>query len=396
MSQERSQDSRLRLGMVGGGADGFIGAVHRMAARLDDRFELVAGVLSSDPTRGRQTGRALHIPSDRLYSSALEMAQAEAKRNDPIDAVAIVTPNHLHHDAAMAFLGAGIHVMCEKPLATSLSDAVAMNVAAADSGCILAVCYVYSAYPMVRRAKALVASGLLGSLRLVQVEYPQGWLSADVENQNNKQAEWRTDPERSGRAGSLGDIGTHAFHLAEFVLGRRCVGVLGELTRFGPARRLDDDCRVFLHFEGGIRGSLWASQVAAGTENGLQIRLFGERGSLRWQQETPDRLTLSALDAPPNVLTRGGPLLEGEEVSRFRLPAGHPEGFVEALGQLYVDFARRIDASRAGRMPSREDLLLPVGDDGVRGLQFIEAVLDSDRNGNRWTSLQPPTSNTPG
>src|SRR5882672_9999582 len=293
--------------MIGGGPGGFIGAVHRIASRLDDRFELVAAALSSDPGRARIAALDLHIPPERAYGSFAEMASAESARKDRIDVVSIVTPNHLHYPAAKAFLQAGIHVICDKPLTTTLEDALDLAQTVRRTGLLFAVTHNYTGYPMVRQARQMVADGDLGPIRVVQVEYAQDWLSTPLEKTGQKQALWRTDPAQSGPGGSLGDIGTHAFNLASFVTGLKCRELAAELTTFVPGRRLDDNVQIMLRFAEGARGSLWASQVATGNLNNLRLRVYGEKAGIEWRQEDPNGLWFAQLGKAPTQINRGGP-----------------------------------------------------------------------------------------
>jgi predicted dehydrogenase len=376
---------RLRLGMVGGGPGAFIGAVHRMAARLDDDYELVAAAPSSDPERVRAAGADLRVASDRVYADFRAMAQAEAQRPDGIEVVAIVVPNHLHHAVASAFLEAGIHVICDKPLAVSRAEGEDLLALATRKGCRFALTHNYSGYPLVRAARALVADGVLGELRVVQVEYAQDWLAEPLEAGGNRQAEWRTDPARAGPAGCLGDIGTHAAHLAEFVSGQAPSAVSAELATFVPGRRIDDHVQVQLRYASGARGLLWASQVATGEENGLRLRLYGTRAALRWEQEQPNELWLAELGQSARRLTRGMAGLPGAAVQATRIPAGHPEGFIEAFAQLYRDFAADIRAH--GRGEAVERSVVPGLADGVRSLAFVEAVLQSHQRDGAWLPL---------
>lgn len=378
---------RLRLGMVGGGRGAFIGAVHRIAARLDDHYELVAGALSSDPQRARESGADLLIAPDRCYTSYTEMARAEAARKDGIDVVAIVTPNHLHHGPAKAFLEAGIHVICDKPLARTLEEAEDLVSVVEKSRRILALTHNYTGYPMVRQAREMVAAGELGPIRVVNVEYVQDWLATPLEAQGQKQADWRTDPERSGAAGCVGDIGTHAFNLAEFVTGLRCTQLAADLSAFVPGRRLDDNAHMMLRFSSGARGMLWASQVATGNENGLCLRVYGEKGGLEWFQEEPNQLRFSPLGQPPRIISRNGPGAGPAAAHASRIPSGHPEGYLEGFAQLYRDTAELIAAHQAGREPSASARLVPTVRDGVRGMRFIHAAVASSRQGATWTEL---------
>ncbi len=378
---------RLRLGMVGGGPGAFIGAVHRIAARMDDRFELVAGALSSNPERSRAAALEMHIAPERAYGSFMEMATAEAKRPDRIDAVSIVTPNHVHFGPAKAFLEAGIHVICDKPLTTTVEDAVALAGIVKKSGLIFGLTHNYTGYPLVRQAKEMVEAGELGRLRVVQVEYAQDWLTTPVEATGNKQAVWRTDPAQSGPAGSLGDIGTHAYNIACFVTGLRCEQVAAEVSIFVPGRRLDDNVQTLLRFEGGARGMLWASQVATGNENNLRLRVYGEAAGLEWGQENPNYLRFTPYGKPPITISRAGAGATASAKHASRIPSGHPEGYLEAFAQLYKDLAEQIAARNAGRAPAASALLVPGVKEGVEGVQFIDGVLKSSNQNSGWVKL---------
>jgi predicted dehydrogenase len=378
---------RLQLGMVGGGPGGFIGAIHRIAARMDDRFELVAAALSSDAERSRSAAIDLHIAPDRAYGSFAEMASAEGKRSDRIDAISIVTPNHLHYPAAKAFLQAGIHVICDKPLTTTLEDAHDLAKMVRQTGLLFAVTHNYTGHPMVRQARQMVADGELGPIRVVQVEYAQDWLSTPLEKTGQKQALWRTDPAQSGPGGSLGDIGTHAFNLASFVTGLNCKELAAELTTFVPGRRVDDNVQIMLRFAEGARGQLWASQVAAGNRNNLRLRVFGEKAGLEWKQEDPDYLLLGELGKAPRLIYRGGPAATAVAAHASRVPSGHTEGYLEAFAQLYADMAEQISARIDGRPADPASLLVPTVDDGVAGMRFVSAVIESSRRNAAWTPL---------
>src|SRR6266403_620043 len=381
---------RLRLGMVGGGPGAFIGAVHRLAARMDDQFELVAAALSSDPAKSRAAALDLHISPERAYGSYVEMAVAEAKRPDRIDAVAIVTPNHVHFGPAKAFLEAGIHVICDKPLTTTVADAVALAEIVRKSGLIFGLTHNYTGYPVVRQAREMIHAGELGKIRVVQVEYAQDWLTTAVEATGNKQAVWRTDPAQSGPAGSLGDIGTHAYNIACFVTGLRCEQVAADVSIFVPGRRLDDNVQVLLRFEGGARGMLWASQVAPGNENNLRLRVYGEKAGLEWGQENPNYLRFMPYGKPPVTISRAGAGATASAKHASRIPSGHPEGYLEAFAQLYTDLAEQIRARNAGRAPAAAALLVPGVKEGVEGVQFIDGVLKSSNQNSGWVKL--PTS----
>nr|WP_246024871.1 Gfo/Idh/MocA family oxidoreductase [Paraburkholderia dinghuensis] len=382
----KGQRKKLRLGMVGGGQGSFIGAVHRIAARIDDRFEWVAGALSSDPARAHASAAEAGIA--RSYSDWREMARAEAARDDGIDAVSIVTPNHLHAPVATAFLEAGIHVICDKPLAMSLAEGEALARLARERGKLFALTHTYSGYPMVRHARELVANGTLGELRIVQVEYAQDWLAEPVEADGaNKQAGWRTDPAQAGPAGCLGDIGTHAYHLATFVTGVAPAALSAELHTFVPGRRLDDHVQVMLRYANGARGMLWASQVASGAENALRLRVYGTRGSLAFDQESPDVLWVTPLGGVAQRLTRGR-VNSAVAQHATRVPAGHPEGYLEAFAQLYLDAALQIEALDAGLPLPPESRLLTTVDDGVAGHRFMETVLKSSASDGKWWPVE--------
>ena len=381
------QPQRIRLGMVGGGEGAFIGGVHRIAARLDDRYELVAGALSSDPQRAHASAAALHIAPDRSYESYADMAEAEAAQTNGIEAVAIVTPNHLHHGPAKAFLARHIHIICDKPMTHRLDDALDLAEAVHSSRSIFALAHTYTGYPLVRQARAMIAEGTLGHIRVVQVEYPQQWLTTRLEATGQKQAQWRTDPARSGAAGCVGDIGTHAFNLAEFVTGLQVESLAAELTRFVPGRALDDNAHMLLRFAGGARGSLWSSQVAPGHDNGLRLRVYGSLGGLEWAQEQPNELLHSPFGEPPRVIRRAGAGSVPAAAQASRIPAGHPEGYLEAFAQLYRDVAEQITARAEGTAPDPACLLVPGVDAGLRGMRFIDAALRSSAADAAWTSI---------
>ncbi len=378
---------RLRLGMVGGGEGAFIGGVHRMAARLDDRWELVAGCFSRDPERGTRSAAALHVPPDRAYPDVASLLAGEAARPDRVDAVAIVTPNASHHAIAHACLTAGFHVICDKPLCTRIEDAEDLRHLVRESGRVFALTHNYTGYPMIREARAMVAAGALGRLRVVQVEYAQDWLATALETTGQKQAAWRQDPSQAGPAGALGDIGTHAHNLLEFVSGQHVAQLAAQLTAFVPGRRMDDDVQMMLRLSGGARGMLWASQVAPGHENGLRLRLYGEAASLEWAQEHPNQLRVAALGEAPRILARGTGGLSAAAAHATRLPPGHPEGYLEAFAQLYRDTAEQIAARLEGRAPDPASLLVPGVEDGVRGVAFMAAALESEARGGAWVAL---------
>lgn len=384
---ENTTDNRIRLGMVGGGQGAFIGVVHRIAARLDDHFDLVAGALSSDPRRARDSGRTLRLAPERSYSDYREMARAEAAREDGIQAVTIATPNHLHFDNARAFLDAGIHVICDKPVTCSLDEARDLKARAESRGLVLVVTYNNTGYPMVREARAIVASGRIGTVRLVQVEYAQDWLNLPIDAEGHKQAEWRTDPARVGPGACTGDIGTHAANLAAYVTGLTLEEVFAEVSSFVPGRRMDDDVNVLLRYSGGARGSLWASQVAPGNENGLRLRVYGDKGGVEWDGETPNHLKVTEYGRPPVIYTRGG-FGVGDAAARVtRMPAGLPEGYLECFANTYLDAAELIRARVEGRAPDKAALSVPQIDDGIASVRFVEAVIESGLKG-AWVNAR--------
>jgi predicted dehydrogenase len=378
---------RLRLGMVGGGQGAFIGAVHRIAARLDDRYELVAGALSSDPARAAASAAELFIAPDRSYPDFQAMAKAEAARADGIDAVSIVTPNHMHFPVAKAFLEAGISVICDKPMTRTVEEAEELAALVERSGCVFVLTHNYSGYPMIRQARAMVAAGDLGAIRVVQVEYPQDWLTTAIEATGQKQAEWRTDPAKSGAAGSVGDIGSHAFQLAEYVSGLHCRTVAADLTTFVPGRRLDDNAHILLRYEGGARGMLWCSQVAPGNMNALKLRVYGEKAGLAWSQEAPNDLLFTPFGEPPRTISRNAPGSSPAAAQAARTPSGHTEGYLEAFAQIYRDAADLL-AARVDKVPLPADApAVPGVRDGVRGLRFITAAVESSRRNAAWVDL---------
>lgn len=358
--------------------------MHRIAARIDDRFELVAGALSASPEKAKASAADLLLAEDRSYGSYEEMAAAEAGREDGIDAVAIVTPNHAHFGPAKAFLDAGINVICDKPLTTNLADAEALQLAVTNSGMTFGLTHNYTGYPMVRHAREMVGLGELGALRVIQAEYPQDWLSTKEEDGDNKQAEWRTDPNRSGPAGCVGDIGSHAYNLARFITGLELEEIAADLHTFVDGRALDDNAHMMLRFAGGARGMLWSSQVAPGNENVLRIRIYGEKGGLVWDQENPNLLTHSPLGDAPRLLRRGGPGLGNAAEHASRIPPGHPEGYLEGFAQLYSDLADQITAQITGSAANPLSLTVPTIADGVDGVRFITRAVESSQAGAAW------------
>ena len=379
--KSESRGRRIRLGMVGGGNDAFIGGVHRIASRIDDRYELVAGALSSTPEKARASGEALGLP--RIYDDFTAMAEAEAGRADGIEAVSIVTPNHMHYAAAKEFLDRGIHVICDKPLTSTLEDAHKLVAAAQASSALFILTHNYTGYPMIRQAREMVANGDIGKIRVVQVEYPQDWLTVE---QDFKQAEWRTDPARSGAGGSTGDIGTHAFNLACFVTGLEVESLAADIQAFVPGRQVDDNAHVLLRFAGGARGMLWSSQVAPGNENALRLRVYGEKGGLEWAQEDPNYLWHTPFGEPKRLITRSG-AGAGEAAGRMtRIPPGHPEGYLEGFANIYGEAAEAILAAREGR-GAPDGVVFPTVEDGLKGVQFVAACVESSAGDAAWVRL---------
>jgi predicted dehydrogenase len=387
MSKQTSLGRRLRLGMVGGGQGAFIGAVHRIAARLDDRYELVAGALSSKPDVAAATAAELFIDSDRSYASFEDMAKQEAAREDGIDVCAIVTPNHLHFPAAMAMLNAGIHVICDKPLCMTVDEAEKIAAKVKETGLLFALTHNYTAYPMVREARQMVADGKLGNIRLVQVEYPQGWMATKVEDTDNKQANWRADPAKAGMGGALGDIGTHAHNLANFVSGMTPSELCADVDAIVEGRKLDDNVQILMRYENGARGMLWASQVAIGHENGLRLRIYGDKGGLEWAQEHPNHMHFRPLDGRPELLTRGGAGIGAEGLHGVRVPPGHPEGYLEGFANIYTDFADQLVAHLTNGKADAAAMLVPGVKEGLEGMKFVEAVVRSGRDGAVWVKM---------
>ena len=378
---------RIRLGMVGGGEGAFIGAVHRIASRIDDQYELVAGALSSTAEKSRRSGQALGLAPDRVYDNFEAMAKAESARPDGVEAVSIVTPNHVHAPAAYALLAAGVHVICDKPLTVSLFEAKRMQAAAASSGRIFALTHNYTGYPLVRCMRQMARAGELGELRLAQVEYPQDWLSGPTETTGNKQAEWRVAPARAGGGGALGDIGTHAFNLADYVTGLEVAELCADLTTFVAGRKLDDNAQILLRYANGGRGALWASQVAPGNENGLRLRVYGTKGGLHWAQENPNQLRWSPLGEPTRIVTRAGPGSGAAAARVTRTPGGHPEGYLEGFANIYSEVALAIKAAREGKKPPAE-CDFPTIVDGVKGVAFVEAAVKSSKANGAWVKLE--------
>jgi predicted dehydrogenase len=379
-------DARIRLGMVGGGEGAFIGAVHRLAARMDDHYVLVAGALSSTPEKAQRSGKALGLAPDRIYDDFETMAKEEAQRPDGIEAVAIVTPNDTHAPASKAFLKAGIHVICDKPLTVNLKEALSLEKAVKQSGKIFALTHNYTGYPMVRHARQMVKDGALGEIRVVQVEYPQDWLTEKLEDTGHKQAEWRNDPKRAGAGGCLGDIGTHAYNIAAFVTGLELDSLSADLTSFVKGRKLDDNVHVMLRYKGGAKGMLWASQVAPGNENNLKLRVYGTKGGLEWWQEHPNQLIWSPLNKPPQILSRGTGAANAAAARVTRIPPGHPEGYLEGFANIYTEVAAAIRAARSKKKLDAA-VTFPTVEDGVRGIAFIEAAVKSSAKDGKWVKV---------
>jgi len=381
-----SFEPRIKLGMVGGGSGAFIGAVHRIAARIDDHYELVAGALSSTPEKSRQSGAELGLHPSRIYDDFKAMAIREAKLKDGIEAVSIVTPNHMHYPAAKEFLRRGIHVICDKPLTSNLADAKKLLKIAEESDALFVLTHNYTGYPMVRQARAMVASGELGEIRLVQMEYPQDWLAEPIEQTGQKQAEWRTDPARTGVGGSTGDIGTHAYNLGCFVSGLELEELAADVHTFVKGRRVDDNAHVMMRFASGAKGLLWCSQVATGHENGLKVRVYGTKGGLEWVQADPNYLWFTPLGKPRQLITRNG-AGAGPEAGRVsRIPSGHPEGYLEGFATIYTEAAKAIIAKRNGQKVDK-NVLYPTVQDGVKGVAFIEACIASSKRNGAWVKV---------
>ncbi|MCR6502299.1 Gfo/Idh/MocA family oxidoreductase [Shinella sp. CPCC 101442] len=389
-SASETRERRIRLGMVGGGSGAFIGAVHRMAARLDDHYELVAGALSSSPEKAEQSARELGLDPARSYGSFKEMAIREAKLKNGIEAVAIVTPNHVHYEAAKEFLKRGIHVICDKPLTSTLPDARKLKKLAEESDALFVLTHNYTGYPMVRQAREMVANGELGTIRLVQMEYPQDWLTEDIESSGQKQAAWRTDPAKSGAGGSTGDIGTHAYNLGCFVSGLELEELSADLDSFVPGRKLDDNAHVMMRFKerdgARAKGLLWCSQVAPGHENGLKVRVYGTKGGLEWVQADPNYLWYTPFGEPKRLITRNGAGSGAAAGRMSRIPSGHPEGYLEGFANIYSEAARAIYAKRNGAKADPA-IVYPTIDDGLKGMLFVDACVQSSKRNGAWIKV---------
>ena len=378
---------KIKLGMVGGGEGAFIGEVHRIAARMDERFHLCAGALCSDPERSLKSALDLGLPEDRSYSDYKEMAISESQRDDGINFVSIVTPNHLHHPIAKAFLEVGINVICDKPMTMDSEEAQELIDISESSDLIFAVTYNYSGYPLIREAREIIKKGDLGSIRIIKVEYIQDWLTEPIENTGQKQASWRVDPKKSGIGGSIGDIGTHAFHLAHFVTQQLPNKISADLSCFVEGRELDDNAHILMRYESGAKGMIWSSQVAPGNENNLKIQIYGEKGGLIWQQENPNELILNLLNQPSRRLTRGSSFVGDQSTRLTRIPAGHPEGYLEGFANIYREVADEFSAKISGK-PISKDILYPTSREGLYGVSFIEAAIESNSKDSVWTDLK--------
>jgi predicted dehydrogenase len=378
---------KLRMGMVGGGPDAFIGAVHRMASQLDGQIELVCGAFSSNPEKSKIAGKSLFLPIDRTYGSFEEMILAEAKLDKSIrmDFVSIVTPNHVHFAPAKLALENGFHVICDKPATFNLSQAIELQKNVKYTGLVFALTHNYTGYPMVKQAREMVQKKQLGEIRKIVVEYPQGWLATRLEESGQKQAAWRTDPSKSGIAGSIGDIGTHGENLAEYITGLKISKLCADITTFVDGRLLDDDGNVLLQFNNGAKGILHCSQISVGEENALNIRVYGEKGSLEWHQQDPNTLLVKWNDKPTEIYRTGLGYLSDVAKSATRLPAGHPEGYLEAFANIYLNFAKAVNSHINGEKNITYDF--PTIDDGVRGMQFIEKVVESSKSETKWINF---------
>ena len=378
-------NKRLRLGMIGGGQGAFIGAVHRMASRIDDRYELVAGCLSSTPEKSLLSAKEIGLDVTRSYPDFVTMAEEESKRDDGVEVVSIVTPNHMHASPAIAFLNKNIHVICDKPMTSTMEDAQSLVKAASDSKAHFFLTHNYSGYPVVREMRKLVQEGELGKIRIVKGSYLQGWLGFKEEDTgSNKQAEWRTDPTRSGAAGAVGDIGSHTMHLIEFITGLKLQSVAADLTIFVEGRKLDDDASILIRMNDGVKGNLSISQIATGEENNFSISIYGDKGAFHWRQENPNYATLSKVGKPSQIITRAGPIQQEGSLANVRIPPGHPEGYLEAFAQIYSDAADVIQDSKNSKEIQK---ILPNENDGLHIMKFINASVNSSLNNSSWVDL---------
>ncbi len=381
---------KLRMGMIGGGPGSFIGAIHRIAARMDGEIELVAGAFSSDSLKSEAAGGKLFLNPERVYGSYEEMIlkELEIPSEERIDFISIVTPNHLHFEPARLALEKGFNVVLDKPMTLTLREAEELKKIVKESGKCFCLTHTYTGYPMVKQARQMVQSGLFGKIRKVYVEYPQGWLSTPLESSGNKQATWRIDPQKSGLAGCMGDIGTHAFNIAEYISGLMVTELCADLNTYVEGRQLDDDGAVLLRFNNGASGVLFATQVAAGEENNLKVRVYGEKGGLEWQQEDCNSLKVKWLGKPMEIYRAGAPYLSPFATSAARTPAGHPEGYLEAFANHYMNFILTVKAKLRGEEPLEEWLDFPGVEDGIRGVAFIESVVKSSRSNEKWIKFQ--------
>ena len=376
--------SKLKLGMVGGGQGAFIGSVHRIASRIDDHYELVAGSLASNPEIAHASAKELGIAEDRSYATYSEMAEKESNLENGIDVVSIVTPNHLHYPIAEAFIKKGIHVICDKPLTHNLEDAEKFFECVRNSSALFALTHNYTGYPMVRQAREMCRNGSIGKLRVIQVEYAQDWLTLPIENEGQKQASWRTDPSKAGMGGSIGDIGSHAFNLADFITGAKLTELCADISSFVEGRKNDDNANVLLRYENGVKGMLWSSQVAPGNENALKIRIYGDKGGLEWEQENPNYLRVDIFGEAKKIIRRAGNETIDVAGRVTRIPPGHPEGYLEGFANIYSDFAKQIMALKNNKKIEDELLLVPSIEDGLRGVKFISTVVESGLGGSKW------------
>lgn len=379
--------AKLKLGMVGGGQGAFIGGVHRIASRIDNHYDLVAGSLASNADIAHVSAKELGINDDRSYATFQDMAEKESLREDGIDVVAIVTPNYLHYPIAEAFLSKNIHVICDKPLTHNLEDAEKFLESVKKSKALFALTHNYTGYPMVRQAREMFRNGEIGNLRIIQVEYAQDWLTLPIENEGQKQASWRTDPSKAGMGGSIGDIGSHAFNLVDFITGAKLNELCADISSFVPGRKNDDNAHVLLRYENNVKGMLWSSQVAPGNENALRIRIYGDKGGMEWEQENPNYLTVDIFGKAKKIIRRAGneTIDIGNRITR--IPPGHPEGYLEGFANIYSDFAKQILAFKDNQKPEKDILLVPSIEDGVKGVKFITTVVESGSNGGKWIKV---------
>ena len=378
-------NKKLKLGMIGGGQGAFIGAVHRLCARMDDKYEFVAGCLSSTPEKAAKSAEEIGLHPSRSYPDFKTMAEKESQREDGIDVVSIVTPNHMHAAPAIEFLNKNIHVICDKPMTSTMEDAHKLSEAVAKSKAHFFLTHNYSGYPVIREMRSLIKNGELGKMRIVKGSYLQGWLgSKEEETGKNKQAEWRTDPKKSGVAGAVGDIGSHTMHLIEFIIGEKLISVAADLTTFVDGRELEDDASIMIRMSNNVKGNLSISQVATGEENNFRLSIYGDKGALHWSQENPNYATFSKLGKPNQIITRGGSIKQDGSFSYERVPAGHPEGYLEAFAQIYSDAADVIQNKE-----NKNELIkiLPNVNDGLHIMKFIKATVDSSNNNSAWTDL---------